>query len=60
MAVVVAVALLLGTRNVLRAAAGALGMEAPGEAALLAVTAVVAVALAVPVARGALAGRRAG
>ncbi len=59
MTAVVAVALLLGTRNVLRAAAGALGMEPPGEAALLAVAAAVAVALAVPVARGARAGRRA-
>ena len=57
MAAVVAVALLLGTRNVVRAAAGALGMAAPGEGVQLAVAAAVALALAVPVLRGVRAGR---
>lgn len=57
MALVVGVTLLLGTRNVLRAAASALGMEAPGEGLLLTVTGLLVVALAVPVARGVVRGR---
>ncbi len=52
MSVVVLVTLLLGTRNVLRAGASAVGLEAPGEGLLLAVAGAVALALAVPVARG--------
>jgi len=52
MSAVVLVTLLLGTRNVLRAGASAVGLEAPGEGLLLAVAGAVAVALAVPVARG--------
>lgn len=58
MALVVLVTLLLGVRNVLRAAASAAGLSPPGEAVLLAVAALVAVALAVPVARGVRRGRR--
>lgn len=52
MSAVVLVTLLLGTRNVLRAGASAVGLEAPGEGLLLTVAGLVALALAVPVARG--------
>ena len=59
MAAVVAVTLVLGTRNVLRAAATAAGWEAPAEGVLLAVAVGLGLALAVPVGRGVRRGRAA-
>ena len=56
-ALVTLVTLVLGTRNVLSAAAGALGTAAPGEALLFALAGGVALVLAVPVARAVRRGR---
>jgi hypothetical protein len=59
-AAVVFVALVLGLCQLGRAAAAATGLPAPPEGWLLAAAALAGAALAVPVARSALRGRRAG
>ena len=51
MALVTLVSVLLGTAGVLRAGARVVGREAPGQSLILAVSVVVAVALAVPMVR---------
>lgn len=56
LAAVVAVTVLLGVTNLMRAGASTLGLPAPGEAVLMGVAAVVTVVVAVPLVRAA--GRR--
>jgi hypothetical protein len=59
MAAVALVALVLGLSQLGRAAAGATGLPLPPEGWLLAAAAILGIALAVPVTRRALRGRRA-